>query len=292
MKRVWSFIACVLLLVPGAGCRPRSLDELRPHLVQAVTDDVRGHFAFYLEDLESGETIGFREDETFRPWSLLKVAVMAAVLKKVEAGALSLDREIVLEPGHIDTTSIFPLTHRAGDRISVRDLLGQLIARSDNTASFALAGLFTGEEFQRTLEGMGMPSAPPDKPRSYLPDVSPRHFANLLRSLHRAQYLDAAHSALALDVLAGSAYGSQLPAGLPPAVRIAHMVGFNADAGDFHDGGIVYRPGRPYILCVMSRGSTREESDRVISGVSAAAFRALSGAATPPSRTASPRPRR
>ena len=65
-------------------------------------------------------------------------------------------------------------------------------------------------------------------------------------------------------------YDTQIKAGLPPEIKLVHKVGHNAGCGDFHDCGIVYLPPphKPYVLCVMSKGSTREEADRVISTIS------------------------
>jgi hypothetical protein len=68
--------------------------------------------------------------------------------------------------------------------------------------------------------------------------------------------------------MAETVYGSQIQDGVPAGTPVAHMVGFNASTGHFHDVGVVYAPTGPYTLCVLSRGSTREEADLVISDLS------------------------
>jgi len=75
-------------------------------------------------------------------------------------------------------------------------------------------------------------------------------------------------SKISLQALAETVYASQLPSGVPEGTKVAHMVGYNANRGDFHNCGIVYHPKGAYILCVMSRNSTREEADRVIHAIS------------------------
>lgn len=245
-----------------------SYAELKPLVVETLTNNVKGHFSFYLEDLTSGTRLGINENDLYRAWSLLKVSVMVTILKKVEQQKLSLDRKVPLKPEANESESVFPSADRAAVSLSVRELIDRLIKLSDNKASFALAKLFTAEEFQEGLLAMGLPQTPPDQPKTNLPLVSAKHYANLLRSLYYSGYLKKPFCQLALAILSDTVYDSQIRKDVPYSINLAHMVGFNAGCGDFHDCGIIYLPGKPYLLCVMSTGSTREESDRVISMVS------------------------
>ncbi len=247
-------------------------DALAPEVANTLIFQVQGHFSVYLEDLVSGESLGIDPDATYNAWSLLKIAVMAAVLKNVEQGRLALDDQLVLRPQDIDTNVPVPIEKRPGDTVTVREMLDRLIRYSDNTASFVLARVFNGADFQAALQGLGLPHAAPGQPRNYLPPISPRQMAAALRCLHAATFLSPDHSRYLLGLMQQTVYESQLCQPLPRDIPVAHKVGFNAAAGDFHDCGIVYLPGRPYILCVMSRNSTREESDRVISAVSRLVF--------------------
>lgn len=244
------------------------LEPLRPIVKTTLTRDVTGHYSLYLEDLGSGANLGINEDEPYNGWSLLKVSVMVAVLKKIEQGRLSLDREIVLTEQDLKPHDVIPTDDRVGDRVAVRELITRLIRLSDNTASFALARFFGADEFQEGLLAMGLPPAPRGRPRNEIPHISPRQYANLLRSLYCGGYLKRPMCQVALALMADTLYDSQVGMGLPAGIAVAHKVGFNAGRNEFHDCGIVFLPGRPYILCVMCTGSTREESDRVISTVS------------------------
>lgn len=248
---------------------PPPVEEIKSRLVNLLADgSVKGQYGLYFEDLNSGARFGINETNLYSQWSLLKVNVAVTVLKKVEGREVNLESGIKLHPAGLDTATLFPELNHTGDELTVRELLDRLIRYSDNTASFALSGLFKADEFQDTLLAVGTLPAPSDKPRNFLPPVSPKMYANILRDLYFAKYLSKPSSDLLLALMSDTVYDSQIRMGLPPETKVAHKVGFNAGCGEFHDCGIVYRPGAPYILCVMSKNSTREEADRVISEIS------------------------
>lgn len=248
---------------------PLPVEKLKPQLAGLLTNSsVKGQYSLYFEDLDSGVWFGINETNMYNQWSLLKVKVAMTVLKKVERREVALDSKIRLSSADLDTATLFPELNHAGDELTVRELLERLIRYSDNTASFALSRLFKADEFQDTLLAVGTLPAPPDKPRNYLPQVSPKEYANALSDLYFAKYLSKPSSDLMLALMADTVYDSQIRMGLPPGIKVAHKVGFHAGCGEFHDCGIVYLPGAPYILCIMSKNTTREESDRIISEIS------------------------
>jgi len=248
---------------------PMQVEELKSQLVNILTaEDVKGQYSLYFEDLNSGAWFGIKENNLYNQWSLLKLKVAATVLKKVERRELVLDNKIKLSPADLDTATLFPELNHAGDELTLRELLERLIRYSDNTASFALCRLFDADEFQDTLLAVGTLPASPDKPGNFLPPVSPKEYANALRDLYFAKYLSKPSSDLMLALMADTVCEDQIRRGLPPDIKVAHKVGFNAGSGEFHDCGIVYLPGAPYILCVMSKNNTRAEADRVISEIS------------------------
>jgi hypothetical protein len=65
--------------------------------------------------------------------------------------------------------------------------------------------------------------------------------------------------------------------GLPPGIPVADKFGEWAPGGDsdirqLHDCGIIYYPGNPYLLCVMSRGLSYDDLSGVIGDVSRVTF--------------------
>jgi len=239
--------------------------EIKGRIVSLLANDsVKGRYGLYFEDLQSGAWFGINETNLYNQWSLLKIKVAAIVLKKVERRELDLNDSVEVTPVELNTATLFPELNHAGDKLTVRELLERLIRYSDNTASFALSRFFSADEFQDTLLALGTLPAPADKPRNFLPPISPKEYANALRDLYFAKYLSKPACELMLALMADTVYDSQIRMGLPPGIKVAHKVGFNAGSGEFHDCGIVYFPAAPYILCVMSKDNTRDEADRVI----------------------------
>ncbi len=241
-------------------------DSLPASILAELTTQVNGHFSLYLEDLTSGKSWGVDENKTYDAWSLLKLSTMITVLKKVERKELSLQDNVTMSmdlPGQ----GAAPPCRRAY-LVSINALLADMIALSDNIASAGLALTMVGAEFQECLRATGIPCAPPGEPGNRIPPVSPKQFANVLRSLDSATYLNRQDSDFALSLLSSSVYDTLIRAGVPRRVSVAHKVGFNANSGDYHDCGIVFLPNRRYILCIMSTGTNVEEAERVFSAVS------------------------
>jgi len=98
--------------------------------------------------------------------------------------------------------------------------------------------------------------------------ITPKDYANMLRGLYFSNYLRRPFSELALTIMLETDFNSQIPAGVPNTVKVAHKVGFYVNEGYYHDCGIVYASNTPYILCIMSKGGSPDEADRVMSQVS------------------------
>jgi beta-lactamase class A len=238
-----------------------SYASLKPRIQEELTKNVQGKFGFYFEDLTTGAWLGINEKDSFLPISLMKVPLMVAVLKKVEKGDLSLGKNIELAAADIDTSWGELSKKGAGEQVSVKDMLESMIEDSDNTAYRALSRTVGQEAFDEALLALGLPIKMDST-------ISPKDYGNMLRSLYISSYLRRPMSELALNMMLRTKYNTQIPAGVPTGIPIAHKVGFNFEIGEFHDCGIVYIPQKPYIICLMSRESSNIEADRVISAVS------------------------
>jgi beta-lactamase class A len=234
--------------------------ESTKNVISLLFQNAKGDFAVYFEELNSGAFFGINETEEFVPLSLLKVPTMIATLKEVELGKVPINQKVVLNAEDIDEKSGNLWMKGAGYTIPIKDLLTVLIRDSDNTAVLTLdRRIISDEVFIESRIGMGLPA-----PTEIDAKITPIDYANMLRDLYYSNYLRRPFSELALSIMLNTDFNSQIPAGVPEGVKISHKVGFFIQEGYFHDCGIVYLPGNPYIICMMSKNTDIDEANRVM----------------------------
>lgn len=244
-----------------------NFQTLKEELLDFANDsNLNGFYGIYFEDLKTGAWIGINEKEEFISASLLKVPVLVAILKRVEKGELDLNQVVTLREEDLNYGSGTLAQMGVGYKITIRDLLIYLVKESDNTALRVLQTNFlTAEDVLEARLAMGLPID-----GDHISLLGPKQYSNILRSLYYSAYLRRTFSELALSMMSETDYNSQIPAGVPKNVPVAHKVGYLYSDGvnHYHDCGIVYHPVKPYILCIMSVGADEFEADRVMSKIS------------------------
>lgn len=238
--------------------------------------------AVYFRDLVGGPWFGVREDAEFIPASLFKVPVMMAVLRAAQDLPTLLAQQVIMSGSYTGLTNVEHPDEslKPGQPYTVDQLLDKMIIYSDNASADMLKDLMqsideTGNSISTIYQQLGMYSAATEH------RLTVKNYASLFRILFNGRYLTPAMSQKALDLLSKSAYKDALVAGVPSGTVVAHKFGIRDVPGEplkqFHDCGIVYYPGRPYVLCIMTRGTStangiefiREVSKRVYEQVDA-----------------------
>lgn len=94
-----------------------------------------GTVGIAVRDLSTGETIALNGETLFPMASTYKVAVAGKILSMVDAGALSLDTMIAVDPTLLSEGGIADLLPHGGASFSVANLLDLMLTRSDNNAT-------------------------------------------------------------------------------------------------------------------------------------------------------------
>lgn len=262
--------------------------ELRPFKaeIEALVDRlVAGHAAerisLYFRDLDNGPWFGIREQELFTGASLLKVPIIMATLLEAEDHPAFLERLIRFEsypdedsPGqYVPEKGLEP-----GRTYPVEELLRRAAAYSDNAAVGVLSRIVGPEYLARIYRDLDVPLSPPDQPGAR--SISPLSYGHLFRVLYNTSYLSHALSERALGYFAASTFHAGLEGDVPPGTIVAHKFGIYSFPGrtataQLHDCGIVYRPGRPYFICVMTEGHDADTLAEVIRKISREVFLAV-----------------
>lgn len=262
------------------GAEAVEFRELKPfqHKIEQLIEQRKRerrliHVSVYFRDLMNGPWFGIGEKELFTPSSLLKLPIMIACLKQAEQDPSFLKREIAY--AHLEDLNRKQLvkpekTMTRGKRYTVEELIQRAIVYSDNNAAHLLGSAVDQQVLLRTFRDLGV-----ETPRMNImyDFMTVKMYASFFRVLFNASYLNREMSQKALQYLAFADYRSGLAAGLPDYVLTAHKFGEHSDTGplstkQLHDCGIVYLPGHPYLLCVMSRGTEFGPLEDVIREVS------------------------
>lgn len=243
-------------------------------------------------DQRDGNWIGVNTGEKYFPASLLKVPLMMAIYKKAETEPAFLSKKIRYgghDEGDFNAMEYFAPTDtiRVGQTYTIGELTERMIVHSDNNTLPFLVNQLTNQEIEDVLNDLGVQIVfGTQEQRSDF--VTVKTYANFFRTLYNGSYLNRAMSERALEVLSKAEFRSGLTGPVPPHIAVAYKFGergVNADRGDtpsereLHDCGIVYYPGHPYLLCVMTKGADFERLSAVIREISSRVYEEVDAAA-------------
>jgi beta-lactamase class A len=267
------------------------LGEARGEAEAFITDrqlrDPTLRISVYARDLNNGPWIGIDERELFAPASLSKVPVMLFVLAEAEKDPTLLNRRLVY-PGPdgmegSDNMENAPEEWRMvpGQAYDYQDLLFRMIALSDNHARDLLRQGIP----ERDLLGLMATIHAEEVQVGDRRLISPKSFNTFFRVLYNSTLLSRSMSEYALAILAQSYFMDGLRKYIPEDIPIASKFGFHTGFTDgapdtqFHECGIVYQPGSPFTLCVMTRSaqSTPDELVEMVAQLSHIIWRRTSG---------------
>ena len=153
---------------PQAAAQTRDQQRQRPPIdtrtdlpalkrqLDSLADAHRGVVGYSIRNLDTGERIERRGDETFSTASLIKVAILVTVYDLVEKGTLSLDDEItVLKIDKVPGSGLLQHLHD-GAVITIRDAAVLMSTISDNTATNLLLDRIIIRRVWEKMEALGL----------------------------------------------------------------------------------------------------------------------------------------
>lgn len=240
--------------------------------IQARLSAETGEFALAFRDLQTKEQILWNDRTSFHAASTMKTPVMVEVFKQVAAGKLSLTDSLVVKnefksivDGSLYTLdpaddSEFELYKLVGTKVTLYDLVYQMIILSSNLATNMVIELVDGKKVTQTMRELGA------KDMQVLRGVEDgKAFEKGLNNSVTAYDLMILYQALAagtivnskacedmIRILLDQRYNDIIPAYLPKELKVAHKTG--SITGVHHDSGIIFLPdGRKYVLVILSR---------------------------------------
>jgi beta-lactamase class A len=248
--------------------------------IDALAAAIPGRAAVFAQRLcDATPSIALHASETFPAASVIKLAIMLAVYRAVDAGRLDLTTPVSFDANDVVAGSeTFGAAH-PGDTAPLASLVTAMIRQSDNTASNALIDLLGFAAINAAAERAGMRRT---RLRRYFLHFSPTHenttsaadVGTLLLAIERgargaAKPIASRASCRAMiDTLLGQEDREKIAPGLPPRTPLANKTG--ELPGVRHDAGIVDPYGaHPYVLVVLE-AELRDQA-RGVAGITAIA---------------------
>ena len=225
----------------------------------------------YFRKLSDGSWFSINANQVYNPASMIKVAYLIAYLKDAEDHPELLSKNYLLAGNSpVSQQNILEKKLKPGKEYSVRVLLYQMIAHSDNDATAILAEHINQNTFQQVFRELNIPQ--PDNSKEYF--INPVDMGKFFRVLYNGTYLNNQSSEFALQLLSQSDFNQGIVAGLDRPMVVAHKFGERilGNTAQLHEYGIVYLDGQPYLLGVMSSGTNLKDLSEVIATISQRAY--------------------
>lgn len=280
--RNYRYISPLLECEEVSNLSVTSMNGLRGELLEEIEDrKAAGDIEFaalYFKDLTENTWFGIDEKEKFSPASLLKVPVLMAFYKQAEQNPEILSE--VLVAGKYDYQQVQNIPPQnpleANKSYTVEQLVESMIVQSDNNAYLMLSEVIDEPTLVQVYKDIGINIQHISQENPHADFLTVREYASLFRVLYNATYLNEEYSEKALATLGRTTYKDGLVKYLS-GVTVAHKFGErrsgDTDLMQLHDCGIVYFPEKPYLICIMTKGSDLEKQAETIASLSRTAFR-------------------
>ena len=232
-----------------------------------VAISIRGHDRMAQFDMK-GERL-------FHAASTMKIPVMIEVYRLASQGKVALEDSIIVENAFrsiidgtiysIEDDSDDAIYTLLGRKMSIKDLVYQMITVSSNLATNILIDYVSADSIQKTIESLGtqhmrvlrgvedLKAFEAGKSNT----ATASDLALLLEALKNGTAVSPDMDAAMVEVLFDQQFNEMIPAGLSEEVRVAHKTGQITKI--HHDAGIIYSPNKaPYVLVILVEGISEE----------------------------------
>jgi beta-lactamase class A len=262
-------------------------ERVREGMDEALAEvrEYPGALGFYALDLESGDGYGIRPDEAFFSASTIKIAVMAAVYRKLDEGELEYSDAITTEESDWAAGAGWLQWETPGARTTVEDALWLMMTQSDNVATNALMRFAGGPAYvNEVVASLGAENTrihwKVTSERAAVPSLdnrtTPRDMAEILESIYTGEAASEYASGEMIGLMRQNNLEYWMEGGIPEGVRAANKGGW-LDAS-YNDVGIVEHEGKPYVLATFTKyGQNMPNGERTLADISEAVWLSQTG---------------
>ena len=261
----------MLILIGGTVLSCNESVTLQEKIEAVISEYPDATVAVAIRDASTQTTLDILPDRPFHAASTMKVPVQIEAWRRVRDTSLSLDSTLEVKnsfrsivdgtPYRIEEDSDDAIYERLGERMTISDLIYQMITVSSNLATNLLIDFLEAETVQETVNSLGAPGMQVLRGVEDLKafelglsnSTTASALATLLEAIRQGKAVSPAADSSMVEVLVDQAFNEMIPAGLPSDVLVAHKTGQITRI--HHDAAIVYPPNSPpYVLVILIEG--------------------------------------
>jgi beta-lactamase class A len=256
---MWPLIVC-LLGITAAQCQSGS-ELLKAKLadrVRSLDANLEGTLGVAAIDLETGDVFAHNGDSLFPQASSIKIPILIEVFRAAKERHFQLSDAVTLQPGDAVGGSghLRMLLVNKPVTLTVEELAKAMIETSDNTATNRLIAMVGMGAVNATMERLG--SRNTRLARIMLDNAAatrgeenvstPLEMARLTELIFRGRAVDedASRRMIGMMKLVKADFREAVPAAVEVASKPGSVSGVRCETG------VIYVPGRPFVLTVMS----------------------------------------
>ena len=240
--------------VPGlpSGITAPKSDAGLQNAVNSALSGFDGKASVVVHNLADGRYAASGESEIYYAASTFKAAVLLEAYRQRDAGSLDFAKIVTVEEKYAvnDLGTLEYLEIKVGDQITISDAVRGMIVVSDTSLATLLIDQLGSNNVDAALRSIGatvMTINDRDLPTTAL------DLAQLMTAIAAGQGVTPASRDEMLSLLAQEWFREGVVAGVPEGTTLAHKSG-RFDAAT-HDAAVVWGPGGPYVITVLTDGS-------------------------------------
>jgi beta-lactamase class A len=140
---------------PAPAASQNSLGVLERDL-QAIRQTFPGEMSIYMKNVRTGDEIAIDSDTVYETFSVIKIPIMAEVLRQAETGKFKLSDRVMLKASDGRLPSGVLYTLEPGLQPTIKDLITLMIIISDNAATDLLGDKVGRANVTRFMKELGL----------------------------------------------------------------------------------------------------------------------------------------
>lgn len=261
MKKCIVIMACLAVGLLSFG---QKTDNRLQKQIETLCRDFRGDIGIYVHDLKKNRTIAINADTVFPTASMIKVPILAGIMKKIETGELSYHQPLVYKDSLLYEGVDILGSFKANEKIELSKLLMLMLTMSDNTASLWLQTLAgTGTRINELMDSLGLavtrvnsrtPGRENNRTQYGWGQTTPREMTLLMEKIVNKEVINTAASEKMLRLLGRNYWDEEAISQIPADVFIASKSG----AVDASRNEVLFVNGKKsrYLFCICTKNNT------------------------------------